>query len=76
MLQVLLYYVCNCWQEKTLSEVSGGGREEETRWFDAVNADDVEAVREMLQQGQVNVNMADEVSCPACCQLWLCNPNV
>ena len=56
--------------------MSTGGHEEEARWFEAVNADDVEAVRDMLQQGHINVNMADKVSCPACCQLWLCNPYV
>ena len=49
-------------QETALSEVSSAGEKERMGWFEAVSADDVEAVKEMLKESPACVNMVDEVS--------------
>ena len=49
-------------QETALSEVSSTGEKERVGWFEAVSADDVEAVKEMLKESPASVNMVDEVS--------------
>ena len=54
-------------QETALSEVSSAGEKERVGWFEAVSADDVEAVKDMLKESPACVNMVDEVSIVTWC---------
>lgn len=55
-----VFYCSKKAEETALSAVSSAGEKEKTGWFEAVSADDAEAVSEKLRESHACVNMVDE----------------